>query len=200
MKVRLKFTDEVLGTASANPELYEEFIGGKCSDKDKVKEELEALDTEELVEKSMTVFSRGENGVPILWDYQIRGFIKEMIGIQVEFGGLEVGKAKLSKWTYKRFVDNFIFVTPRAIPLELPAGKEIGTCSRPLRASTQKGDRIALAHSETAPEGTCIEFEVTCMNPKLEELVVKALNYGIHKGIGQWRNSGKGRFTWVEVK
>ena len=33
MKVRLTLTNGLLGTASANPELYEEFIGKKCADK-----------------------------------------------------------------------------------------------------------------------------------------------------------------------
>ena len=110
------------------------------------------------------------------------------------------GGVKLSKWTFKRFVDNYIFVNPREIPLIIPKGGEIGTCSRPLRAATQQGERIALSYSETVPIGTSMEFEVTCLNPKLEPLVVKALDYGKHKGIGQWRNSGKGRFDWKELK
>ena len=116
-----------------------------------------------------------------------------------EFEGLTIGKAKLSKWTYKRFVDNYIFVTPRVIKLQLPPGGEITTCTRPLRASTQRGDRIALAHSEEAPDGTTLQCEIEWDHPKLEELVRKALDGGAKKGIGQWRNSGKGRFVWREI-
>jgi hypothetical protein len=200
MKVRLTFTDELLGTASANPDLYAEHLGKKCADKDLVKEEIKSLHTEELVEKSMTIFHRKDEETPILYDYQIRGFIKEAIGATVEFGPITIGKTKVSKWTYKRFVDNFIFVTPRELPLVLPKGKKLGTCTRPLRADTLQGPRIALAHSEAAPEGTIVEFEVSCDHPKLEEMVIKALDYGSKKGIGQWRNSGKGRFTWVLIK
>lgn len=25
------------------------------------------------------------------------------------------------------------------------------------------------------------------------------LDYGMLRGLGQWRNSGKGRFTWEEI-
>ena len=31
------------------------------------------------------------------------------------------------------------------------------------------------------------------------ELVREWMKYGRHKGIGQWRNSGKGRFTFEEI-
>lgn len=219
MRVRLTFTEELLGTASANPKIYEEFLGSKCADKEKVKAEMESLGTEDLVEKTMTVFHR-KDGVPILYDYQIRGFIKEALGVVVEFTPLTIGGKKttvkdpktgesedvvkggsrISKNTYKRFVDNYIFVTPREIGIQIPDGRTMGTCSRPLRADTLQGPRVALAHSETAPVGTVIEFAVVCTQPKLEQLVIDALNYGALKGIGQWRNSGKGRFVWEEVK
>ena len=32
-----------------------------------------------------------------------------------------------------------------------------------------------------------------------EALVREWLDYGAYSGIGQWRNSGKGRFTWEEI-
>lgn len=199
MKIKITTTDGLLGTASANSELYEEFIGGKCADKDKVKEEIESLDTDELVEKTMTVFHKDKDNNPILYDYQIRGFIKEAIGAMVEFGSYQIGKAKLSKFTYKRFVDNFIFVTPREIQLMLPDSGVITTCTRPLRAETMRGARVALAHSEEVPEGTSLECTINVTEPKLMDLVKRALDFGEHKGIGQWRNSGKGRFNWEEV-
>ena len=36
LKVKVTFTEEVLGTASANPELHEEFIAAKSADKEKI--------------------------------------------------------------------------------------------------------------------------------------------------------------------
>ena len=31
-------------------------------------------------------------------------------------------------------------------------------------------------------------------------LAYELLDYGAMRGIGQWRNSGKGRFVWEEIK
>jgi hypothetical protein len=203
MKVKITFTDEILGTASADSEIHKEFIASKSADKAKVKEELEALPADDLIEKAITVFSRAKDGRPMFWDYQWRGFFKEVLGSMVEFSPLvlKVGRKeiKFSKWTYKRLVDNYIFVTPREIPLNMPAETKLGECTRPLRAETQKGPRVALATSETVPEKTTCEFEVKSMRPELDALIVECLDYGIHKGMGQWRNSGKGRFTWEEI-
>ena len=69
-------------------------------------------------------------------------------------------------------------------------------CQRPLRASTPQGERISLASSESIPEGSEIEFTVKCFIDEDTELVKEWLDYGIFKGISQWRNSGKGRFTY----
>jgi hypothetical protein len=30
--------------------------------------------------------------------------------------------------------------------------------------------------------------------------VRECLDYGTKRGLGQWRNSGKGRYTWEEIK
>ena len=199
MRVRIKLTEELLGTASANPDLHREFIASKSADADKSKEELAALHAEELEQKSMTVFPRDEDGQPILWDYQIKGFIKETFGVLVELIDKEVkvGKTKLSKFTHKRIVDNFIHVSPRKIRMNAETGQ---VCVRPLRADTMKGERVSLASSETVPAGTTFECEVVTDTPALMELVVQCLDRGARKGLGQWRNSGKGRFEWEEVQ
>ena len=61
---------------------------------------------------------------------------------------------------FKRFVDNHIFVHPRRIYFDMPNGKELEVCTRPLRAETQKGPRVALSHSEEVPAGTSFEIEI----------------------------------------
>jgi hypothetical protein len=203
VKVRIKLLEEMLGTASADPEIHEKFIASKSADKDKIKEEMANTPSDELVDKAMTVFPRSVRGNPIVYDYQVKGFIKEAFGVQVEFGDfkIKVGRKeyKVSKWTYKRIVDNFIFVSPRSIKPVFPDGTEMGLCTRPLRADTQKGARVALATSETIPAGTVMEFEVNCLQGELLENVCSCLDYGALKGLGQWRNSGKGRFEWEEI-
>ena len=198
MKVRITLTEEMLGTASANPELHKEFIASKSADADKLEEEMKALHADEAMAKAMTVYPRDDDGLPILFDYQVKGFFKDTVGLLLELDDKEVkvGKTKLSKFTYKRLVDNYVFVTPRKIRLA-PVGP---VCTRPLRAATMQGDRVALASSETVPAGTVFEFEVSSLAPALTEMLRACLDYGALKGIGQWRNSGKGRFTWEEIK
>ena len=201
MKIKVTFTEAVLGTASANPDVHKEFIASKSADADRVEEELEALHVDELMDKSITVFPRTADGAPMLWDYQFKGFIKETLGILLDYcePDCKIGKAKLSRWTVKKVVDNAVMVKPRRMTLEIPEGGQVSLCTRPLRADTLRGERIALATSEEVPAGTTFFAEITTLDPKLDELVRKCLDYGAEKGIGQWRNSGKGRFEWEEV-
>jgi len=198
MKVKITLTEEMLGTASANPEIHEEFIASKSKDAEKVKEELESLPAEELMSKATTVFHKDKNGCPVIWDYQIKGFVKEAIGVLLEIQDKEirVGKTKLSKYTHTRIVDNYIFVQPRQIKL---CDKVGAICTRPIRVNTMKGERVSLASSETVPAGTSFECEITTLAPALEGMLTDALNYGALKGLGQWRNSSKGRFTWEKI-
>lgn len=189
IKVKLTFTEEVLGTASANPEIHEEFIASKSPNAKTIEEEVAAVGVEEVIEKSMTIFPRQKDGTPIFYDYQIRGFFKEACGALKKLPKSESSKIK----AYKKQVDNLIFVEPRQIPITVNG--EIGTCQRPLRGQTAQGERISLANSETIPAGSSIEFTVICLSDTDVELVKEWLDYGRLKGLGQWRNSGKGKFT-----
>jgi hypothetical protein len=199
MKIKITLTEEMLGTASADPEIHAKFIASKSKDAEKLKEELATLGADEAMEKALTVFPRDEDGQPILFDYQVKGFIKEAVGILLELDEKEikVGKTKLSKFTHKRLVDNYIFVSPRKIRLSNSVG---GICTRPLRADTMKGERVSLASSETVPAGTTFECEIETLAESLNPLVKKCLDYGAKKGLGQWRNSSKGRFAWEVVE
>lgn len=203
MKIRMTFVEELLGSNCSDKDVYFEHIAKNSKDAEKIKEELEALPAEDLMEKKVTVFSRNSDRIPILWDYQIKGFFKEALGVQLDLmaeeGKPEVkfGKTKVSKWTLGRVVDKFIFVAPRQIPLLCGLGPN---CVRPLRAMTAQGPRVALAESETVSAGTSVELEIILLIPALTELIVKCLDYGALSGLGQWRNNGKGRFKWEELK
>lgn len=190
--VKLTFTDDLLGTSSGNPELHREFIASKAPDAAKMEEEVAAIGVDAVEEKSMTVFPKLADGTPYLWDYQIRGFFKEICGAMRGIPGTKSSKVK----AYKKKVDNTIFVEPREIPLDLH-GMKIADCQRPLRASTMQGERIALANSEVCPQGTTCEFDVLCMVDEDVDMLREWLEYGKYKGIGQWRNSGKGRFEFT---
>lgn len=199
MKVRLTLTEPMLGTKSANEELFTNYIAAKrpegpAADELEAEARLNAKCDER--EKSMTCFQRTEDGTPMLWDYQLRGFMKDACGAL-----RTVPKTKSSALkAYKKIIDGQVFVAERRIPLEMPEGGKVGICERPLRAQTLQGERVALAKSESVPAGTTLTFTVTMLNPELEGVVREWLDYGALRGIGQWRNSGMGRFTWEEVK
>ena len=59
-----------------------------------------------------------------------------------------------------------------------------------------QGERVALAMSEEIPAGATLDFDVECMDDNHTKAVIEWLDYGIRRGIGQWRNSGKGRFLY----
>lgn len=101
---------------------------------------------------------------------------------------------------YKKVIDGLVFVSPRMIPIEVNGA--VRDCQRPLRAQTAQGERVSLANSEEIPAGSRCEFDVLCMDDSHEAAVREWLDYGALRGIGQWRNSGKGRFTYTayEVK
>lgn len=189
LKVRATMFEEILGTASANPEINEEFIASKAPNAPSRDEEVAAIGAEEVFEKGMTVFPRVD-GKPIAWDYQWKGFFKDACGVLRKVPGSACEKIK----AYKKEIDGLIFVEPRAIPIQF-AG-EIGICQRPLRGQTAQGERIALASSESIPAGAVMEFEIRMLLPAHEKAVREMLDYGRLRGFGQWRNSGKGRFTW----
>lgn len=194
LKVKLTFTEPVLGTSPANEDIYREYIGSKAKDAAGVEDEVAALGVDAVVEKGMTVFPRTEDNKPFLYDYQIKGFFKDTCG------GLRMVKGTKSSGikAYKKAIDKLIFPSPRKIPIEVNG--TVGHCQRPLRAQTPQGERMSLAISEEIPAGSTITFEIGMWDEGMEELVREWLDYGKYSGIGQWRNSGKGRFTWEEVK
>lgn len=195
MKVRITFTEALLGTSPNNPDIYADFVGIKNPKIAEMEddEELEALEGASS-DKGVTVFPRTEDGQPFLYDYQVKGFFKDTCG------GLRKVSTKLSSKikSYKKEIDKLVFVFPRKIVLNLPG--EITLCQRPLRAMTMRGERVSLACSEMAPIGTTCEFEIECLDPSMEKAVREWLDYGRLSGIGQWRNSGAGRFTWEEIE
>ena len=193
MKIKITLDEEMLGSQSNNKDVQAEFIGSKAPDAKSLEEEVACVGVDETIQKGMTVFPRDDKGKPFVWDYQIKGFFKDACSALSRCDGTKSGKIK----AYKKIIDGCIFPQPRKIMLNLPAGKGIGNCQRPLRGQTAQGERIALANSETVPTGTYIELDIKILDPKFEELVCEWLDYGALKGLGQWRNSGKGRFSWI---
>lgn len=190
IKIRLTFVEEVLGTCSADKEIHERFIASKAPDAPKLQEEVEALGAEAVAERGTTIFPKTAGGVPFLWDYQIKGFFKDACGCLRKVSDTRSAKLR----AYKKDIDGLIFPVQRRIELHLPEGGEMGSNQRPLRASTPQGERVALVSSESMPSGTWCEFEVSVLRDDLMPIVREWLAYGRLRGIGQWRNSGCGRF------
>lgn len=213
LSVKVTWTEPVLGTASGNPQLHEEHIASKAPTFDQQKEEVaavtpnDAADLKAQIEKTSTIFPADEKGL-FIWDYQMRGYLKGAL-----YALIELGDVKLSKWTYKRVVDLFVFVSPRRTYFKMPDGRiaqktDTSTLQRPLRATTMQGDRIALARSEMLPPGVTAEFAITIMLGQGKathkdlsmEQIIACLNYGEFVGYSQWRGGGFGRFSWEEKK
>ena len=193
VNVRIILLEEMLGTASANPEIHSEFIASKAPDARSIEEEVAAIGAAAVEQKQMTVFPRDEEGNPVMWDYQIKGFMKDVCKMLHDVKDSESSKIK----AYKKVIDGKIFVNPRMIRLDMHGGK-MGVCQRPLRAQTPQGERVALASSETVPAGTTMEVTFFMLDPDAyEAALLEWLDYGILRGLGQWRNSGKGRFSYV---
>ena len=190
--IEITFIEPLLATCSGNKEIATDFILSKRPE-GAAPDEIEALPDKEAIEKSSTVFMRTAEGKPFLWDYQIKGFLKDAAGMLNRM----VKKEEQLK-AHKKLIDGLIFVEPRKIPIELSG--VITILERPLRAQTAQGERIALARSEAAPIGSKIQIKIVCFDPKLQEPIKLWLNYGMWRGLGQWRNASFGRFTWCEVQ
>ena len=200
MRVRLDFIDEILGTSAADPLIHRNYIASKAPDAQSIEQEVAAIGVDDAEEKAMTVFPRNHCGEPIFWNYQIRGFFKSACSALRTIDGTKSSKLK----AYKKQIDLRIFVFPQAYDPSLReiiihTEKPIGSCQRPLRASTAQGERIELASSEMIAPGAWCEFDIMMLNDSDEALVKEWLDYGRLNGLGQWRNSGKGAFIWKEI-
>ena len=133
MRVKITTVETMLGSASANKDLFSEFIASNAPDAKTREEEIEAVGVDGLIEKSMTVFPKDADGSPMMWDYQIKGFFKDACGMLKR-----VPKTKSSTCkAYKKVIDGLIFIDERKIKIKYSG--EIGRLERSLRAQTAQG-------------------------------------------------------------
>lgn len=196
LNIKLTFLEELLGSANNDPHIHERFIASKAEDAQKTADEVAAISVEDEISVTKTVFPRTEDGVPFVYDYQIKGFFKDACATLRTVPKTLSSKVK----AYKKYIDGRIFVEPRKIEINFAEngqyedGGYIGSCQRPLRAATPQGERNSIANSECVKAGAWIEFSVLLLADEDEEWVKELLEYGMLRGLGQWRNSGKGRF------
>lgn len=205
--IRITLIEEMLGTSASDPEIYKKYIASKAPDASGIEDEIARLGVDGVVENAMTIFQK-EDGNPIIWPYQIKGFFKsaqKAMNDTVDKGGRKESKVYLP--SYKGKIDQLVFVKAKGamvgehapIRIQMPEGAEMGFCERPLRAETPQGPRVALALSETVPIGSVMEFDVVCLHEGIHERIPEWLDYGKYNGLGQWRNSGRGSYVWEEL-
>ena len=97
LNIKLTFTESLLGTSPADEEIYTRFIGGKAPDAATLPEEVAALGSDAVVERGTTVFPRDEDGNPVVYDYQVKGFFKDACSMlarrKKEKGGQRIRQA-----------------------------------------------------------------------------------------------------------
>ena len=193
LKVRLTFVDDILGGNPGNEDIYRTYIGSKAPDASKIEEEVAALGVDGVVEKGKTIFKKKADGTPFICGYHIKGFFKAAAKAMKKVEGSKSSKMK----AYRQEIDTLIFIAEDEIPF-IDYGM-IDECQRPLRASTPQGERVSIACSEMISAGAQVEFTIQMLVDEDEAVVREWLDYGRFNGIGQWRNSGKGRYTWEEL-
>ena len=195
--VEITLTEEMLGTLPGDPEVYEKWILSKIDDpaqRDEAKK-VEVKNLPELLEKSTTGFAKN-NGRPLIYGYMIKGFLKAACYAMKQVDDSESEGLQ----AHRKKIDTLVFVTPKEIVAEIPEGKSVKFCVRPLRITNGQGERVTLARSETLPIGTKFTFTINCLSDKLDKYVEEWLDYGQFNALGQWRNSGKGTFTYRIIK
>ena len=205
-RVALDFIEAVLGSRPASADILKNWVMTKADDvlgTDKELEELAALPEDELRERleyaKMTCFARSPEGHLMLFDYAVKGALKDAANVLKEAMGIKAARSKLVQQ---------VFVKPRHV-IFLRDGEPVSQvdeepCLRPLMAMTAQGPRVTIAGSEqiSPPLSLICELHVigTGTNgatiwtqKKLEEI----LSYGAYNGIGQWRTGGYGRYEFT---
>jgi hypothetical protein len=185
--LQVTFTMPVLGSQPTIA-VASEFIAARAGLLELPEDEARTLPEE--LERGTTVFHR-LNGAACLFDYQVKGFLKNAAQV---LNGKVIGGTK----NLKSKVNNTVFVTPRCILLVVPDGGAIEYLERPLRAETAQGPRIALARSEMIPAGSGFICRVEIWPGDITgDTLTDLLDYGRVMGIGQWRNGSYGQFEYT---
>ena len=196
LTIRINFTEDILGSWPADPDVLTRFVSQKAPSPWLEMEEGDAL-PKRTQDSGFTVFPQDEHGI-FLWNYHIKGFLKEAGNVLREHVGIKNLRSK---------VDNHIFVSPRKLYLHRGNNGKAGrilepddVLERPLRAQTAQGPRITLVGSERVFAPCYLDATIETI-PHKEfgiSLVKDLLEYGKYKGIGQWRNASWGVFTWEQ--
>lgn len=191
--VKARFLEDMLGTTPADPTIYKTFIASKAKELCKQEEECETVpdDIDEIERRGYTTFHKNEKGECFIYDYMIRGMLKEAANVKKQFGLMKQLKSKVSQ---------FLFVYPRKIVLGACAPEPI---ERAVRGQTAQGPRTFLSRSDFIPAGREFSFEIGVLDdcPISDVLIKELLLYAqVGSGLGQWRSASHGRFEVYSFK
>lgn len=187
MKVKIKLISEMLGTVAKDKVIFDTFIQSK---KPANITEDESLTVDQSNETGYTGFHSDNAGL-FIYDYQIKGFLKEQGNVLKDILGIKNLRSK---------IDDIVFPFPRRI--YLGQDKPDGILQRPLKGDTPKGPRVSLKKSDYINAGKEIEFEIELIPHKeiTAGIIKKLFSHGRLMGLGQWRNGGYGRFEVVHIE
>lgn len=195
--VRIRLLQEILGSQPSDKKIYERFIKAKAPETVDSDSQADCIEEAGEDEKGKTVFPKDENGNPILFTYQVKGFFKAAWKALWKLPGTysSAVKAGVSK------IDRSVFIYGPNHSMEIPFENAVfgEDSQRPLRAETAQGPRVSLACSERIKSGVEAEFSVELLDSSLVDPFKEWLAYGKFCGLGQWRNSGRGSFEVVSL-
>jgi hypothetical protein len=202
--LEITLTEPMLGTVPKNPDIYADYIATRVAERKAMAGDTDdkaMLATEEVAtvmrdeEKGWTGFHTDDEGI-FVYDYLIKGFIKEAGNVLKDVQDVKAMRSKL---------DSYLFVFPRRIRFH--RGDDFvteadGVFERPLRAMTAQGPRVTLVRSDTVNAGTLLTCEIRLLPHKElnEKRLRDLLDYGQFQGLGQFRNGSFGRFTYELAK
>lgn len=209
-KLKIELTEPMLGTVPKDPDIFKRFLIGKLrkklekmeegEEREEFEEKIKKMEAEEVAtieeteEGSWTGFHSDEAGL-FVYDYFIRGFLKNSGNVQKDELEIRAIRSKIDKW---------LFVFPRRIYVEDNSSGSIkkkadDILERSLRVRTPKGERVTLARSDCVKIGSVLNCTLTVLKPKLftEKVIREILDYGQYQGLGQFRNGSYGRFKYT---
>lgn len=217
MKVEHFNIVEWIGTNPWDPDIHKSYVSDKITDPVERDRELKSLPKVEAADKlekrGVTVFfRRPEDGQLYIKNHMIKGYLKaagDAIRIARKLDPeASTGKGKGTKWgSISSKVDEHVTIDPIELIVHgkdgLPKTDADGLLVRSLRGETPQGPRVTIVKSEYLEPLSMISYTIYWRDggPVTRDMIVDMMDQGeVFFGIGQWRNSGKGKFTWRIVE
>lgn len=197
--VRVDLTEAMLGTIPRNPELVERHVQrkareGELASPESLAEELATAPMVEQEERSMWDGFHSDDGGLFVYNYLVKGHLKEAARALSKGADVSGLANKLSRC---------VFVSPRRIRM-IRDGQAITVpdeiVERAVRILDRNGQRTALKRSDAVTSPASMSFTLEVIVPsqfaetpdRAEVLLRSMLDYARVVGYGEWRGAGYG--------